>query len=137
MPRRLCLALIIAVAILPWAAARERMSDPQDLSGAWRGTWHCDKTGHQGPLRAQLRRCDATHYEATFTGRFFKIFPFRYTVTLEAIPSADGCTVFLSGCEDLGKLRPRIYTYQGEGDSCELQVGYCSARHTGTFNLHR
>ncbi|MFM7076669.1 MAG: hypothetical protein ACKO3G_11465 [Planctomycetaceae bacterium] len=53
-----------------------------DLSGSWCGTWSSSTTGHAGPLRAEFTPCGAGRWRADFSGRFFKVFPFRYSVTL-------------------------------------------------------
>ena len=56
-----------------------------DLSGSWTGRWESTSTGHAGPLRATFRPCGEGRWAVDFSGRFFKIFPFRYSVTLRVI----------------------------------------------------
>ena len=56
-----------------------------DLSGKWSGYWVSDKNGHNGPLRATFRQQDWDTYRVTYSGRFAKIIPFRYSTTMDVV----------------------------------------------------
>jgi hypothetical protein len=73
-PRPLLLTLAYFICALPIQAA--------DLTGDWSGHWADSKSGHTGPLHTTFRQCDADHFQVTFSGRFFKVIPFRYKVLL-------------------------------------------------------
>jgi hypothetical protein len=66
----------------------------QEPAGSWRGQWFDIKSGHKGPLKATIVKCDDTHYRATFTGRFFAVFPFRFSAVL-TVTGQDGDAVLL------------------------------------------
>ena len=96
-PRFLCpLALSILLAVAPPAAA-------VDLTGSWTGSWESTSTGHAGPLRATFRPCGEDRWAVDFSGRFFKLFPFRYSVNLRVVEAA-GDRVTLAGTSWLGRL---------------------------------
>lgn len=125
---RLSTALILSLTVATTAQAT-------DLSGRWHGYWKSTTTGHQGPLNANFCRLDNCHYEVTFTGRFFKIFPFRYKVTLNVVAD-NGQTVTLRGSSYLGKLFG-TFTYSATATECRFVSGYDSCRDDGKFVLCR
>jgi hypothetical protein len=106
-----------------------------DLSGCWAGTWQSCTTGHSGPLRAEFTRCDDDSYRVKFTGRFFKIVPFKYTVTLDVI-SEDAEGVVLAGSSYLGRMFG-TFTYRATADDCRFTANYSSKKDSGTFRLTR
>jgi len=105
-----------------------------DLSGSWCGSWESSCTGHHGPLRACFSKCGDSQYFVTFSGRFFKIMPFRYSVTLDAVDEGD--TVKLSGSSFLGRLFG-TFTYQADATSSEFNAAYSSCKDQGCFRLHK
>jgi hypothetical protein len=106
-----------------------------DLSGCWSGSWESCSTGHAGPLRAEFTRCGPTQYRVDFAGRFFKILPFRYSVTLDVVEDC-GDHVTLAGSSYLGRLFG-TFTYTAMADGCRFTAEYCSRKDTGTFRLTR
>jgi hypothetical protein len=73
--------LFLSVLLLVGAfAAEARAGSPV---GRWQGKWFSAPTGHQGPLRARIRRTPAGDYRALFAGRFFGVIPFAYRARLE------------------------------------------------------
>jgi hypothetical protein len=104
-----------------------------DLSGTWSGYWISDSTGHRGPLNCTLTRLDDTAYRADFSGRFFKILPFRYSVQLDVVQ--DGDTVQLAGVHQLG--RRGDFHYHAEADAAEFVANYSSCKDAGRFVLSR
>ncbi len=89
-------SIIRVVAALIVACGLSARAQAIDLSGCWSGSWQSCSTGHAGVLRATFTRCDDTHYRVDFSGRFFKILPFRYSVTLQVVEETEE-TVKLSG----------------------------------------
>ena len=55
-----------------------------------------DKNGHSGPLRANFRKVSDACYRVTFSGRFWKVVPFVYSVNL-AVTGTSGDAVTLAG----------------------------------------
>ena len=106
-----------------------------DLSGTWSGNWISCSTGHQGPLMARFTRCDGTHYRVRFSGRFFKIFPFHYTVTLKVVEETE-TMVTLSGSSYLGRLFG-TFCYTATTDACHFNARYSSKKDTGMFKLSK
>src|SRR5262245_39283165 len=73
----------------------------QELAGRWSsGHWVDTKKGHTGPLKADFEPCGPDAYRVTFTGKFWKVIPFRYTVTLNVTGRA-GDRVFLTGQQQI------------------------------------
>lgn len=120
----------ILLASLAFTAAAQAT----DLSGSWSGRWKSCKTGHQGPLKATFCRVDASHYKVTFRGRFFKVLPFRYSVTLRVVE--EGECVRLQGCQKLGRLLGE-YRYNAAANRCVFHSRYTSQDDCGYFHLER
>jgi hypothetical protein len=106
-----------------------------DLSGSWSGSWESSTTGHAGPLRAEFTRCSPTQYRVQFRGRFFKILPFRYSVTLDVVEDHKNHVV-LAGSSFLGRLFG-TFTYRATADDCHFRADYCSKKDAGEFRLTR
>ena len=106
-----------------------------DLSGTWSGNWISCSTGHQGPLTATFTRCDDTHYRVRFSGRFFKIFPFHYTVTLKVVEESE-TEVTLSGNSYLGRLFG-AFCYTATADASYFNARYSSKKDHGMFKLSK
>ncbi len=121
------IALFLTLAAAPAAAA--------DLSGSWSGTWQSTSTGHAGPLRATFTPCGEGRYAVDFSGRFFKILPFRYSVTLRIIEDC-GDRVTLAGSSWLGRLFG-TFTYRADATDCSFEARYSSKKDSGVFRLHR
>jgi hypothetical protein len=107
----------------------------QDLTGHWSGHWEDCRSGHSGPLRGTFCKCDDNHYRVTFSGRFFAVMPFRYTVVLTVV-GREGDKVLLAGESDLGPLFG-TFTYRGEATDCHFVADYCARRYQGKFVLDR
>lgn len=105
-----------------------------DLSGQWRGYWVSNSTGHRGPLRCTLTRLDGSTYRASFSGRFFKIIPFRYSIELNAIDLGDH--VQLSGSHHLGRRHGTFY-YSANATCDEFIANFESCKDSGQFVLTR
>lgn len=106
-----------------------------DLSGRWSGAWHSCSTGHAGVLRATFTPCGPNQYRVVFTGRFLKIVPFRYAVTLDVVAD-DGEQVTLAGSSYLGRLFGTFH-YTATADGCSFTARYSSRKDDGTFTLRR
>jgi hypothetical protein len=140
--KRLCPRLfqgvqIISLLLLTACAvsARDAPAVAPDLSGNWSGHWESCTSGHSGPLYATFCKTDDTHYCVHFRGRFFKVIPFHYSVTLTVTGQA-GDKVLLSGESYLGRLLGTFH-YQAEADACDFTASYDSCRDHGRFVLHR
>ncbi|MBI3407429.1 MAG: hypothetical protein HY040_03620 [Planctomycetes bacterium] len=106
-----------------------------DLTGCWRGHWEDCKTGHHGPLKANFTKCDDCHYKVTFTGRFMKVVPFRYSVVLN-VTGQEGDRVFLSGHSNLG-LFFGTFHYDAVATDTDFTADFTSRRYQGRFVLCR
>jgi hypothetical protein len=117
------------------ACAAVRECRAAELAGCWEGRWESCTSGHQGPLNAKFCKVDDTHYRVDFSGRFFKIFPFHYSVTL-MVTGQDGDTLLLSGTSYLGRMFGTFH-YSARATDCSFVADYTSCKDRGRFILHR
>lgn len=129
---RTCIATVV-VGLMLLAADSARAAE---LTGHWRGTWESCVTGHKGTLNADFCRVDACHYKVTFTGRFMKIMPFRYSMTMRIV-SETPTGVTLSGSKNLGRLEGGVYNFTATTDGCHFVANYCSSKDRGQFRLSK
>lgn len=106
-----------------------------DLSGPWSGSWESCQTGHRGPLKGRFEACGDQQYQVTFTGRFFKVFPFRFRVTLDVIEDR-GDSITLAGNSYLGRMFG-TFTYEANATGTEFSSAYSSKKDHGYFRLSR
>ena len=130
-----CLALVFLWTAPVRGQDIDRTLSPEPLSGAWSGGWHSQTTGHKGPLNADIRPSSSGNYSATFSGKFFKIIPFRYQMQLNVI-SQDGNQLELAGTKKLGPLMG-YYSYRAVVQDGQLSANYRTKRDRGTFTLRR
>ena len=131
--RRLIAALLFT--LLTSAAAAQEFDSCPDLSGCWSGSWSSCTTGHRGPLRAEFCQLAGGDYQVNFRGRFFRIFPFRYSVVLQVV-DVQGDTVTLQGSSYLGRLFGTFH-YHATATSCTFRASYRSCKDAGEFCLSR
>lgn len=127
-PLTVVAALLVSLALAAPARA-------VDLSGSWCGTWSSSTTGHAGPLHAEFTRCGEGRWRADFSGRFFKVFPFRYSVTL-CVTEDRGDEVVLAGDSWLGRLFG-TFTYRARATARSFDACYSSRKDRGAFHLER
>ncbi|TWT93541.1 hypothetical protein [Neorhodopirellula pilleata] len=89
-------------------------------AGRWKGEWSSPSSGHQGPMRANIRPNSNGTYSALFAGRFFKIIPFAYRVDL--VPARDGSSGYVAD----KRLGPLLGSYK-------MQAQFSSHRMNGRF----
>jgi hypothetical protein len=131
MPSTRLIRAIFAVALLLVLPAACRAVD---LSGCWSGSWESCATGHKGPLWAEFVSCGVNQYEVHFRGRFFKVMPFQYSVTMAA-DERDG-VVYLSGSKYLGRMVGTFSFSAAATDTC-FNANYSSCKDSGQFKLSR
>jgi hypothetical protein len=129
--RNILLATVLALVL---SFGMSQPSHGEDLTGAWSGQWESTKSGHKGPLHARFREIDCDHYRVRWSGRFWKVFPFVYSSTLEVTGREDG-KVFLSGSQRL--LFFGTFCYEAEATDCEFTANYSTNRDKGVFTLSR
>ena len=106
-----------------------------DLSGCWSGRWYSCTTGHEGPLRGSFCKINDTQYSATFRGRFWKVFPFRFSVVLNVVED-DGETVTLQGSTYLGRMFGTFH-YNATATANTFRASYSSKKDYGTWVMSR
>jgi len=79
-------------------------------------------------------RLDANRYEVFFSGRFFKVMPFRYSVVMTA--SEQNGVVQLSGSKYLGRLAG-TFSFNAAATDCQFNANYSSCKDNGKFTLCR
>lgn len=127
------MAVLVGVANGSIAYAQEIM--PPSLTGSWNGSWNSQTTGHQGPLSANIRPTGDGNYSATFTGKFFKVIPFRYQMKLQVVGANDG-VLHLAGSKKLGPLMG-YYSYNATVSGNSFSASYRTKRDSGTFFMRR
>ncbi len=126
--------LAAALCALACAASFATPAGAHDLTGRWDGTWSSQVTPHHGPLHGKFRRVDAGHYRVVFTGRFFRVVPFRYAVNLNIVCEGPG-VVQLAGSSKLLGFGEFRYQATVQGDS--FVANYQAKRDHGQFVLTR
>ena len=106
-----------------------------DLTGCWAGSWESCTSGHAGPLQATFTRCGEAEYRVTFTGRFLKVIPFRYTVTLTVVEDR-GEELVLAGTSYLGRLFG-TFSYRATATDGRFTADYTSKKDDGVFRMTR
>ncbi len=88
----------------------------------------------QRPAVAEFVPCGGSQYEVHFRGRFFKIMPFQYSVTMTA-QERDGM-VYLSGSKYLGRMVGTFSFSAAATDTC-FSATYSSCKDQGRFEMSR
>ena len=117
-----------------WLLLSVQPACAQDLTGRWCGEWNDCRSGHRGPLRATFSKCDDEHYRVVFTGRFFKVIPFRFSTVLDVVGHEEG-RVVLSGQSRVGLFG--TFRYDAVATDTDFTANYSSRRYEGQFLLHR
>lgn len=133
---RLCLPVFFMLGVFAVGVSAVQPAHATELTGTWSsGSWRSCTTKHKGPLKATFCKLNDTQYEVEFRGRFFKILPFKYSVTLDVI-SDDGQTMQLAGKHYLGR-RFGWFHYQATATQCHFTAYYSSCEDNGIFQLSR
>ena len=109
-------------------------SGVERVCGHWSGYWESGTTRHHGPLNGTFTQTDPAHYRVVFTGRFFKVIPFRYAQTLEVTGYQDGA-VILSGSSRLPLFG--TFEYRATATGTDFVATYQSRSDQGKFILKR
>jgi len=108
---------------------------PSDLSGWWTGTWLSHSNGHDGPIRGYFSKISDDQYRVHFDGRFWGVFPFKYSVIL-TVTERNSDSLTMSGSSDLGLLFG-TFRYTATVTDTHFVASYCSRRDQGVFSLSR
>ena len=107
-----------------------------DLTGSWTGCWVSGKNGHKGPLRAEFCKVNDTCYKVTFRGRFWKVFPFRYTTTMTVTGYTSDGQVMLTSSQKLGPILG-TFCMNAVATNCHFEASFTSKNDHGKFILNR
>ena len=124
--------LAFAISVTLTFAQDAKKAVTTDLSGSWSGTWQSDSSGHHGPMNARFEPSGDGSYRVTFTGRFFKVFPFRYTANLQ-VTGTEGNKVVLEGNQRL--IGFGTFQYHATADADHFTATYQARRDQGQFLL--
>jgi len=124
-----------ALALLVLMPTQLEAEEKLDLSGKWNGTWRSEIRDHTGPLRAKFTVLEDAKVQARFNGRFFKLIPFHFNVTLEIVKNEDG-VVTLKGKENLGRTLG-TYTYNATYNNDKFVAKYSTEKDKGVFEVSR
>jgi len=117
-----------------WKAAAANPNPANSIEGRWEGRWLSDHNGHNGRLRALIRRLDNGQYETRFHAKYGGILSFGMQVNLDVKP-AGGLWQF-SGQADLGKPYG-VYRYEGKASGTNFFSTYKASFDHGTFQMTR
>ena len=126
---------ICALAVLVLSPTQLQAEETLDLSGKWNGTWRSEISEHSGPLKAKFTVLEDSKVQARFNGRFFKLIPFHFNVTLEIVKNEDG-VVTLKGKENLGRTLG-TYTYNATYSNGKFVAKYSTEKDKGVFEVSR
>ena len=106
-----------------------------ELSGCWEGRWYGCTDGLQGTVKAQITKCNDHCYRAVFTGRAFKVMPYRYTAMLKAHRDEETGKI----CFKCTRKLPiwGCYWMRGSADGCQFFARYNTDDHVGYFKMKR
>ena len=110
----------------------ERGLRAQEATGRWKGTWQSAESGHQGSLRANIRRMPDGDYRAVFYGRFAVVVPFIYSTKLQAVPGQPGRYASTKRLPLLGE-----YRMDATVTPREFNAYFSSGRDGGLFSMRR
>jgi len=105
------------------------------IAGVWKGKWVSDKTGHEGELRAVIKRIDHDTFHVWYDSVYEKTLHFKYDLFMDV--RLEGTTAYFKGRADLGKLAGGVYTYEGKADTYNFFSTYRSKYDYGTFEMTR
>jgi hypothetical protein len=125
--------LFASLMICSLSNSQEKESVP-NLAGSWSGNWISEGSGHKGPMKAIFRTVGSNSYEVTFSGRFFKVIPFRYKATL-MVTGKEGDKLILTGSQKL--LGFGTFEYNALADEGSFIANYSSKKDDGRFELYR
>ncbi|MBA61953.1 MAG: hypothetical protein CMJ76_06250 [Planctomycetaceae bacterium] len=123
----LILALIMSLPI------QANAGELNNLSGNWSGQWSSDISNHKGTLKAKFTVLNEKQVQARFNGRFFKLIPFKFIVTLDVVSQKEGVTK-LKGKHDLGRALG-IYHYDVTYKGNEFIAKYHTDKDKGVFQV--
>lgn len=104
-------------------------------AGCWSGGWLSCRSGHRGPMSATIVECGPDLIRADFRGRFFKVFPFKYSVTLRVIERQPDAIV-LGGQSYLGRIFG-TFSYTATVTEDSFEAVYRSRKDWGKFSMRR
>jgi len=138
----LCAAVVLVTLISAcssfnsdWKRAESLGPPPDDISGAWDGSWRSDADGHHGRLRCVMRKESEQLYQAEFRARFWKVFFYTYGVPFQVGRTNDEFA--FHGASDLGRLVGGVYSYEGTATPTNFLANYRSRYDNGVFVLKR
>ena len=110
---------------------------PNDITGAWEGTWKSEQTGHTGNLRCLVTRDTKSpsdhsfHYWASWKHLVSGEFTVNYPVNQRGGKSSFG------GRHNLGKALGGTFSHNAVATPTTYDATYSAAKDQGTFTLVR
>ena len=129
-------AFAVFTVLLSFGAISDLQSaELAELKGNWSGTWRSDISEHEGPLKAKFEVKSDEQVEARFSGRFFKVIPFKFIVILDVVSSGNG-VIKLKGKQDLGRTLG-TYHYDVTFKENEFVAKYHTDKDKGVFQVSK
>jgi hypothetical protein len=126
---RFTLGVLITVTMVGSAAAQT------PSGGGWRGEWVSETTGHRGPLAASVKPLANGDVRVRYWGRFLKVVPFTYAVTMHRTGTGEAGEVFLTNTSKL--MFFGSFTADAVLTEHSFESRYNSKKDRGRFSLRR
>ncbi|NBR84650.1 MAG: hypothetical protein EB141_08090 [Verrucomicrobia bacterium] len=117
-----------------WQAAAARPTPMDSIEGRWEGRWLSDHNGHNGSLRALVRRLDNGQFETRYHATYEGVLSFGMQMNLTLVPTNGGWA--FSGAENLGRFYG-VYRYEGRASATNFYSTYKASVDHGTFQMTR
>jgi hypothetical protein len=136
LPFRRVVAVRLAAAVIAAALVETPLAaSAADLCGHWRGHWQSCTDQFKGTVNARITKCGPNKYRAVFTGRAFKVMPYRYEAILTACQDPETGRVHFK-CQRKIPLWG-MYWMNGWASDCKFFSRYRTDDHTGYFEMRR
>lgn len=126
---RFLLGALITVAMTGSATAQT------PSGGGWRGEWVSESTGHRGPLAANVKPLPHGDVRVRYWGRFLKVVPFYYAVTMHRTGTGESGEMLLTNTSKL--MFFGTFTADAVLTENSFESRYTSKKDNGRFSLRR
>lgn len=121
--------------LLVAASSTSHVRAADTLCGTWKGHWESCTDQFKGTVKARITRCGPGCYKAVFTGRAFKVMPYRYTAMLKACRDPETGTIRFRCSRKLPFWGQ--YWMRGSVEGCCFRARYNTDDHVGYFVMRR
>lgn len=118
-----------------WSEVKQT-APPDDVSGAWTGTWRSDVNGHSGGLRCVAEKRSPGTWHFRYRASWAKILSAGFSLDAAVKPDGRGGYT-VSGTKDLGKAFGGVFTSTGTIRGGKFSARYEAKLDRGAMELRR